>query len=82
MNKYKLAEELKDFCFYNQIFGNTKEEMSVDKIVDQLEEIWFVEHLIHTFIVKAKYKENIDIKKLKELLLQLEEIRLDLEYDE
>ena len=82
MNKYRLAEEIINFCGENHIFGNANIDTSANKIAEQLEESWFVEHFIFTLITKTKNKKNIDFKKLKELLLELEKIRLDLEYGE
>ena len=82
MNKFDLAKELIDFCTIHKIFGNSEIGASTGKIAEQLEESWFVEHFIYTLIVKTKNKEDIDFKKLKELLIELEKIRLDLEYEE
>jgi len=45
-----------------------------------LKDVSFIESLINTIIVKTKKSKDIDVEKLKELLLELEKIRLDLEY--
>ena len=79
MDKKALAEEIIDFSSKYRLFNNA-ETMNIDSVAEQLNESWFVEHLIHTIIVKARYKENVDNQKLKELLLEFEKVRLDLEY--
>jgi hypothetical protein len=50
-------------------------------------EIWIestehIESLINTIIIKTSERSDIDIEKLKILLLELERIRLELEYKE
>ena len=83
MERKELAAEISDFCNSYRIFDDSgKTSVSAEKIDEQLKEIWFVEHLIHMFIIKARYRKNMNIPKLKELLLELEKIRLDLEYYE
>jgi len=83
MEKRKLAEEIVSFCCRYSLINNLEyTSASVQNVEGQLENCWFVEHLIHLFITKAKYKKGLDTKKLKELVLELEKIRLDLEYDE
>ena len=82
MEKYQLAEEIIDFCSKYYILGTTIEKASASNIVEQLEEVSFVEHLMSTIEKNAKYKKNIDIKKLKVLLNELDKIRLDFEYGE
>ena len=82
MSKYDLANELIAFCMTYKVFGNSEIGASAGKIAEQLEESWFVEHFIYTLITKTKDKVDVDFKKLKELLLELEKIRLDLEYEE
>ena len=49
-------------------------------IETQLANVDFVESLINTIIRKTKSHKNVDTEKLKELLLALEKIRLNLEY--
>ena len=51
-------------------------------IETQLANVDFVESLINTIIRKTRNRKNIDTEKLKELLLELEKIRLDFEYKE
>ena len=80
MENIELAVEIIDFSTEFHLFSNS-ENMKSENIAKQLNESWFVEHLIHEFIIKAKYKRNMDFNRLKKLLLALEKVRLDLEYD-
>ena len=80
MEKINLAREIVDFSIKYQLFANA-ENMKTEGIARQLDESWFVELLVQT-LMNAKYRENIDHKKLQELLSEIEKIRLELEYDE
>ena len=80
MKKEQLVEELINFLATYRIFDNV-ENMKAENIMKQLEYAWFVEHLIHIIIIKTSYIGNIDHERLKVLLLELEKIRLDLEYE-
>ena len=81
MTKKELATELIDFCFkYRLLNISNKRAETVDNVEANLGKIEFVERLIHMLIAKTKIRKNIDKQKLKKLLLELEEIRLDLEY--
>ena len=82
MGKKELAENLIDFCAQYNLFDTPKEIfLAKDKVVENLGDICFVESVIHTLILKAKYIENVDFDRLKMLLIELEKVRLDLEYD-
>ena len=80
MERKELAVKLIDFCIENRIFNtSTQIGRMRSRIERQLDDLAFVEYLIHMLITKAKYKEGVDFKKLRELLEELEKIRLDLE---
>ena len=53
------------------------------KIIDGLEDIIFVENLLNIFYKKKNqnlYKKNLNQQRLKNLLIELEKIRLNLEF--
>jgi len=87
MKKDKLAEEIINFCIRCKIiikpFKNPQERFMVKKSVEEhLNDIRFVEGLIHTLIVKTQHNRKVNCRRLKILLLKLEKVRLDLEYGE
>jgi len=83
MNRKELAEEIIDFCITYRLLGNPKRIiLAKSKVEEELGNICFVEGLIHMIIVKSKYITTIDNKRLKKLLINLEKMRLDLEYQE
>jgi len=76
-----LINEIANFCFNHGIFDKPIRVSKIKKnIIDQLDDAEFIESLINTLIVKTRNRKDIDIKKLKELLLEVEKIRLELEY--
>ena len=83
MERNDLAERLINFSVKNKLFEHSgRMTLEKSRIVEQLEKSEFVEGLIHTLILKTKHKKSVDKHELKKLLLELERIRLDLEYDE
>jgi len=50
-------------------------------IEKQLENSEFIESLINTITVKTRYRKYIDVGKIITLLLELEKLRLALEYE-
>jgi len=83
MKRGILATEIINFCINYRIFNNSEALMEVkDSISHQLEDAVFVEEFINLLILKTKNRQDIDLEKLKNLLLELERIRLELEYKE
>ena len=87
MSRKELAEEIVDFCIkYKVIITSGKSPLEISMIKLRVEEHLkysdFVEDLIRTLLVKTKFNRKINNRRLKILLLKLEKIRLDLEYDE
>jgi len=81
MERNILVNEIAAFCFSYGVFDKSIRAREIKKnIKSQLDDVEFIESLINTLIVKTRNRKNIDIEKLKELLLELEKIRLDLEY--
>jgi len=79
MGRTDFVNELIDFIREYRLFSNA-ENLSKERIERQLEDSSFVEGLIHTLLVKTKYLDNVNFERLKKLILELEEIRLELEY--
>ena len=82
----ELAEEIIDFCTkYNILInpGKSPQEIFMAKlrVEEHLKHSWFVEQLIHELLTKTRLNRKINRRRLKILLLKLEKIRLDLEYD-
>ncbi|MCL2838164.1 MAG: hypothetical protein FWE04_03735 [Oscillospiraceae bacterium] len=79
MEKIELAEEIINFCVKYRLLGNPKRIIkSKDRVIQELDNVEFVESLISVLIKKSKYI-NMDNKSLENLLAKLEEVRLDLE---
>lgn len=83
MKRDTLVNEIAEFGFKYGVFNKS---LGVDEIKkgleDMLEDSAFIETLINTIIIKTKGNKNIDTRKLKLILLHLEKIRLELEYDD
>ena len=75
-------EELAGFLFIYGIFGREVEESTIRKIIENsLEQIELVETLINKINKEAKKRRYINVEKLKELLLELERIRIELDFE-
>ena len=86
MERKELIEEIISFCMEYRTINiprNDTERIILVKhrIEEQLKNSSFVEDLIHTLLVKTRYIKGMDNKRLKDLLVELEKVRLDLEYD-
>lgn len=83
MKRNKLISEIANFGIKHKIFNT---DIEIDEIKIRigyiLDEAEYIESLINTIIVRTKKQKNIDYKKLKTILLELETIRLELEYGE
>ena len=81
MERNELSKEIVDFFTQYGFFyvSEKSKNTRVNAIVQQLDESWFLEHLIQTLMLEAKYKENMDYKRLNQLISELEKIRLELE---
>ena len=77
----KLINEITQFCVEHEIFKGKVETIDIEIGVEVgLESKEFIESLINTIIKRTVYKKNMDIEKIKFILIELEKIRLDLEY--
>ncbi|MCL2400909.1 MAG: hypothetical protein FWC91_14355 [Defluviitaleaceae bacterium] len=81
MGKNVLVNEIVNFCFdYGVIHESIDEDELKSIVYNHLEEEPFIENLINTIIIKSKSCPTLDIDRLKDLLIELEKIRLELEY--
>ena len=83
MERKELVNEIFSFCLvHGLLFDGQTEAITVkNELYYQLQEIDFVEGLIHLLIIKTKNYKSMDISKLKRILLELEKVRLELEYN-
>lgn len=84
MEQYKLVKEIIKTCQYFKIMNRDINNSFVEKkIIDGLEDIIFVENLLNIFYKKMKQKrfqKTLNQDRLKRLLIELEKIRLNLEF--
>lgn len=84
MEQYKLVKEIIKTCQYFKIMNFDINDSFVEKkIIDGLEDIIFVENLLNIFYKKMKQKrfqKTLNQDRLKRLLIELEKIRLNLEF--
>ena len=82
MERKILASEIVDFCLEYGVFNISTDIGEIKtRIEEQFVDFEFVEGLINMIIVNTKNKNDIDTGKLIELLIELEKIRLELEYN-
>jgi len=81
MERNILIDKIISFCFDCGVFDkrNNVDEIK-SKIGIGLEKADFVESLISTIIFRVRVRRDIDVDMLKEILVELERIRVDLEY--
>ena len=83
MERKDLIKEITNFCIEQGIFKGKVETSDISIGIEiGLENIEFLESLINTIINRVEHNKNVDIEKVKMILLELEKIRLDLEYSE
>lgn len=84
MEQYKLVKEIIKTCQYFKIMNcDINDSFVKKKIIDGLEDIIFVENLLNIFYKKMKQKrfqKTLNQNRLKRLLIELEKIRLNLEF--
>ena len=83
INKEKLIREIRKTCQYFKIAGMYGNNPFIERrISENLEDIAFIETLLDVFERKAKqkrFRDTIDRKRLKTLLMELEKVREDLD---
>ncbi|MCL2360693.1 MAG: hypothetical protein FWC73_02630 [Defluviitaleaceae bacterium] len=82
MERNVLIARIINFCFtYNVVNDESIEVSELTNVIEKmLEEAYFLESLINTIIIASKKHSGIDIEEVKTLLIELEKIRLELEY--
>lgn len=84
MEQYKIVKEIIKTCQYFKIIEKNIDDYFVEKkIIDGLDDIIFVENLLNIIYKKMKlkrYKNSLNQNRLKKLLIELEKIRLNLEF--
>jgi len=80
MERDILIREVVSFCLDYGVLIDKSEMKS--KIDSGLEKTEFIEDLINTIFIKTKKNKHLDTKKVIELLLELEKVRLELEFKE
>ena len=84
MDQYKLVKEIIKTCQYFKIVERDIDNYFVEKkIIDGLDYIIFLENLLNIFYKKMKlkrYRNSLNQNRLKKLLIELEKIRLNLEF--
>lgn len=85
MSNYNLVKEIIKMCkYFNIIDYETNDYYVEKKIIDGLDDIIFVENLLNVFYKKIKYKKykkSLNLCRLKRLLIELEKVRLNLEFE-
>ena len=82
MKKKKLVKEIIDFCFTYGLIDETVKTYEMEiRIENALKQCAFIETLYNIILLETKKNRNANIKRTRELLLQLEELRLQLEFE-
>ena len=83
LKRKELAEWFIEFCLTYNLFTES-EMMSItcEAITNQMEYSWGVEWLIKTLITRASNIEIIDLEVLRNLLVELQELKLSLDNTE
>ena len=81
MEREKLVDEIVDFCFAYGLCKDVKKKDELRKnIAYNLNDPAFVENLINTVIVKSKKYNTMEKENIVDLIIELEKIRLNLEF--
>lgn len=80
MKKKVLIDEIMRFCFKYRIITNTVQGEIIERnIGEQLNDVVFVENLINAIFIRGKQYKILRSKKVMNIILELERIRLELE---
>jgi len=83
MKRDIFINELSSFCYRYILYDKSIDVDTFKRHLEhQLEDIDFVETLIREIIVKTQNRRDIDIETVKRIRLELETIKLNLEYQE
>ena len=77
MERDILISAIVRFCFdYDEVIDDEIRE----KVQSKLTSANFIENVISTIHIKTRNSSNIDTKQIKAMILELEKMRLDIEY--
>ena len=82
MRNEKIIEEIVELCFYFGIFEKSDDKKQIKKDIEGLEllkDVAFIERLYNIIFIKAKEHNALQNDRVKNLLIELEKIRLELE---
>lgn len=80
MKKKFLVDEIVNFCFkYGLIANTTNVDYLRNNIEEQLNDVVFVENLINAIFIRGKQYKILRSKKVMNIIMELEKIRLQLE---
>ena len=83
IKREELAERLISFCMTNGLLSDSEIiDTTAEMVAGQLESRWFLEKIITMLMARANYMDSADLRQLKELITELQEIKTDLEYYE
>jgi len=81
MTRDKLINDIVQFCYEYDVIDKGISEDEIKSIVyHKLDEPDFIEDIINTIIKNTRTRNDIDVGKIIALLIELEKIRLELEY--
>jgi len=81
MKRDNLTDKIAKFCFDYGVIDRAIDEDELKSIIyNQLYEESFIENIINTLITTTRTRSDINVKELKVILIELEKIRLELEY--
>lgn len=82
MERKLLIKEIVDFCCDYKLFKNpTDAKLINENIEEQLNDVAFIENLYNVIFRKAKQYHLLGQKRVIDLLMELEKIRLKLEHN-
>lgn len=83
MEREELVNKIISFCFTYGVLDETVKMNEIQERIDKsLNQCEFIEDLYNMILLETKSHKKMDIGKIQELLLELEKIRLELEYKE
>lgn len=84
MDQYKLVKEIIKTCKYFKVIDYETNNLYLEKkFIDGLDDIVFVENLLNVLYTKMRlkrFKKTLNQNRLKKLLIELEKVRLNLEF--
>ena len=80
MTREKLIDEIIDFYVEHRVYKSPLKAFELIRTIEaQLNNVAFVETLYNEIFIKAKQNKLIKTKRIKNMLFELEKIRIELE---